>query len=73
MVILQLQFHSQKNEDITSGQNRQVRRVRDHNHVFHSQKLLHLHSNVHWSTHSEVSSSCSTLVWDVFSACAPSL
>jgi hypothetical protein len=62
MMVLQLQFHSQKNENITIVQNRQVRRVRDHNHVFHSQKLLHLNSNVHWSTHSEVRSSCSTIV-----------
>jgi len=62
MMVLQLQFHSQKNDDITSVQNRQVRRLRDHNHVSHSQKLLHLHSNVHWGTNSEVSSSCSTSV-----------
>jgi hypothetical protein len=42
-------------------------------HVLHSQELLHLHSNVHWSTHSEASSSHFTIVLDVISACAPSL
>jgi hypothetical protein len=41
MMVLQLQFCSQKQTDITRGQIRQVRMVGDHSHALNSQKLLH--------------------------------
>jgi hypothetical protein len=37
-----LKIHSQKLEKVTSGQIRQVRRVKDRRHVFSSQELLPL-------------------------------